>query len=339
MEDPLPAPHYAVGLAYNLKRGIKSDVEDIEAEYDSIDTVNAIKDALERLGCKVELLEADKDIIKKLQRSKIDIVFNIAEGLQGRGREAHIPALLSFLGIPFTGSDETTLCIALDKGLTKRILTTHRIRTPKYQVVDDSRDSIKSGLKYPLIVKPNTEGSSKGISDLATVCDRKQLEVIIKKDFEMYNQPMLVEEFISGREFTVGVLGNGGETIVFPPMEVKYKDKGRKHNIYSFDVKKNFRQLIEYECPAALEKRLESQITDIAGKIYSILKCKDFSRMDFRLSEKGEIYFIEINPLPGLAPGYSDYIMIAEFNGLDYTSVIKNVLNSALKRYCMKLIN
>jgi D-alanine-D-alanine ligase len=337
--DPLPRPAYTVGLAYNLKKGIKSDIEDIEAEYDNIDTIIAIKETLERMNCKVELLEADAGILKKLLNTKVEIVFNIAEGIQGRGREAQVPALLNLLQIPFTGSDETTLCLALDKALAKRLLATYKIRTPGYQVVTGPNDRISSKFKYPLLVKPNAEGSSKGISDLAVVEDRQSLKKLLSDNFNAYRQPMLIEEYIPGREFTVGIIGNGDETRVFPPMEIRYKKKGLKNSIYSFNVKKNYKEYVEYLCPAPLDKRIEAELMDTARKIFHILQCRDFSRIDFRMSDDGKIYFIEINPLPGLAPGYSDYPMIAEFNGIGHSDLIKMVLNSALKRYGMLPLN
>lgn len=336
MDDPLPSPRYNVGLTYNLKKGIYSAVEDIEAEYDSIDTVNAIKDALQSLGCKVLLLEADTGLPEILKKTRPDIVFNIAEGLHGRGREAHVPALLNFLRIPFTGSDETTLSIALDKALTKRLLSTYRIKTPRYQIVCDSSEKIKTSFKFPIIVKPNAEGSSKGISDTAVVTSTEELRGILRKNFTVYGQLMLVEEFIEGREFTVAIAGNGDDIVVFPPMEVIFRNKKQKHSIYSYNVKKDFKKHIEYQCPALLDSDAEARMKAIARRIYSVLHCRDFSRIDFRMSTQGDIYFIEINPLPGLAPDYSDYILIAGFCGLDYTSVIKTVLNSALKRYGME---
>lgn len=324
-----------VGLTYNLKKGIKSDIEDIEAEYDNIETISAIKNALEQSNCMVELLEADAFIFEKLSRSKVDIVFNIAEGIYGRGREAQVPAILNFFKIPFTGSDETTLCISLDKAITKRLLKSYNIKTPRYQLVDNKETKVKRSLRFPLIVKPNAEGSSKGISNLAIVEDACQFNVLMEKNLAAYNQTMLVEEFIRGREFTVAVLGNGEETMVFPPMEIIYKNSDGNSNIYSYEVKKNYTKYIGYTCPAELDTKTERKMGQVARKVYDILECKDFSRIDFRLSENGEIYFIEINPLPGLAPGYSDYPMIAEFCGVSYDSLIRMILNSALIRYGM----
>lgn len=337
--DPLPGGRqYNVGLAFNLKKGLESEVEDIEAELDSIDTVNAIKEAIENLGCKVTLFEADENIIPSLLDNKPDIVFNIAEGLNGRGREAHIPALLSFLGIPFTGSDETTLCIALDKVVTKRLLSTYGINTPAFCLIKNNLEETLN-IKYPAIVKPNAEGSSKGISDMAIVNNEEQLKEIISKNYKMYNQPMLVEEYIKGREFTVAIIGNGPDLKVFPPMEIRFKKNEEKYNIYSYNVKKNYKEYIEYICPPIVNNKILNEMVSTAKKVYECLDCKDFSRIDFRVSDKGEIHFIEINPLPGLAPSYSDLPMITEFNGITYPETIKMVLNSALKRYGMnKLI-
>lgn len=333
--DKNAAKPLKVGLTYNLKKNVVTDVEDEEAEYDSEETVFAIRKALEKAGCQVTLYEATKDLISGLNTDKPDIVFNIAEGIGGRGREAQVPAILDMLGIPYTGSDETTLCIALDKALTKRLLSTYKVKTPKYQLVSKKSVNKKLQLKFPLIVKPNAEGSSKGISDKAIASEREELLTLINSNINMYKQDMLVEEYIAGREFTVALLGNGDELKVFPPMEIIYANKQEKFNIYSYQVKKNYKELISYECPAALDKKTEAKMMRIARKIYQVLNCRDFSRIDFRLSEEGQIYFIEINPLPGLAPGYSDYPMIAEFNGMDYDSLVCEILKSAVRRHSL----
>ncbi len=324
-----------VGLTYNLKKGIGSDVEDIEAEYDSMDTVLAIKNALEKGGCKVELLEADTGLFEKLSRVRVDIVFNIAEGTRGRGREAQVPALLNFYGIPFTGSDETTLCISLDKALAKRLLSSYKIRTPGYQVISDEKTPLKNR-KFPLIIKPNAEGSSKGISGAALVHNPDELKKELKEKIRIYGQPFLVEEFIEGREFTVGIVGNGAETKVFQPMEIVFVDKEASRGIYSFQVKRDFKRYVRYVCPPELKASLIKEMMDTAGKVYRVLECRDFARVDFRMAYDNRLYFIEINPLPGLSPGYSDFPMLAEFNGVDYDRLILTILNSALKRYGMR---
>lgn len=336
-----------VGITFNLKKGKREErnrlsagpepaAPDAEAEYDDISTVMAIKEALESRNCRVTLLEADEGLPLKLAEDKPDIVFNIAEGIQGRGREAQVPALLDFYRIPYTGSDETTLCISLDKALTKRFVSTYGIRTPKYDVISGKQYRLAGRFHFPVIVKPNAEGSSKGISDAAVVTNRKELQELVSKNINLYRQDMLVEEYISGREFTVGIFGNGDDIHVFPPMEIRWINRGNQFNIYSYNVKQNYKEFVLYECPADIDKDTENEITCTAKKIYEVLSCRDFARVDFRLSPEGKLYFLEINPLPGLAPGYSDFPMIAEFNGMDYNSLIWNVLESALKRYGIK---
>jgi len=330
---PDPAVRLKVGLTYNIKKDITTKAKDSEAEYDNIETVLAIKKAIEKLGCTVLLMEADQTLSQKLNEHRPDIVFNIAEGIQGREREAEVPALLNVFGIPFVGSEETTLCVALDKALAKRLLSTYSIPTPKFKLVSSTLKESDRRFTFPAIVKPNTEGSSKGISDVCVVNSLDELRMLLNTNFELYEQDMLVEEFIPGREFTVGVLGNEKSIKVFTPMEIVYLKQNEKYKIYSYNVKQNYKKLIRYDCPPNIDINILDKMTRMAKKIYNALSCKDFARIDFRLSDCGKIYFIEINPLPGLAPEYSDYPMLAEFNGMKYEALVQNILLSALKRY------
>lgn len=330
---PEPAAGLTIGLTYNLKKGIHGKTEDHEAEYDSIETVHAIRNSLEKLGGNVVLLEADPFLAGKLSGQKIDIVFNIAEGIRGRGREAEVPALLNVFGIPFVGSDETTLCVALDKALAKRLLSTYGIPTPKFRLITEPLKENDDKFTFPAIVKPNAEGSSKGIPDACVTDNLSGLRKMLDRNFDLYGQDMLVEEFIPGREFTVGLLGNGKDLKVFTPMEIVYLKQDEKYKIYSYNVKKNYQKLIRYDCPPEIERKSIQKMIRLAKKIYNALSCKDFARIDFRLSEEGKVYFIEINPLPGLAPGYSDYPMLADFNGMKYDTLVQNILLSALKRH------
>ncbi|MEG2085566.1 MAG: ATP-grasp domain-containing protein [Clostridia bacterium] len=334
MDVPLPLSKMTIGIVFNLKTGIKAKAIDAEAELDCIDTVYAIRDVFVKNGYNVELLEADKRLMEKLNNSKVDIIFNIAEGLNGRGREAQIPALLSMLGIAYTGSDETTLCVALDKALTKRILSTYHVHTPKYLVIKKNGKIKPHTLEFPIIVKPNAEGSSKGISEISIVHSEKELKELIKTNIDLYNEDMLAEEYIHGREFTVGILGNNGDTKVFEPMEIIYKKPTQgDYYVYSYNVKQNYKEYVEYQCPADISIDANNEMKEVAEKVYRELQCKDFSRIDFRMDEKGVLHFIEINPLPGLAPGYSDYPMLADFCGTNYNDLIMGILNAALKRY------
>jgi len=319
-----------VGITYNLKKGIITEPPDAEAEYDDISTILAIKNALETGGCEVDLFEATEELPVKLMKHRPDIIFNIAEGITGRGREAQVPAILNYLGIPFTGSDETTMCIAMDKALTKRLLVSYKIRTPKYKIINAGTAFSVNNLSWPLIVKPNTEGSGKGISELSIVSDAAELCEVLEENISVYKQDMIVEEYIPGREFTVGILGNADKMQVFPPMEILFKDAER--SIYSYEVKRDFKKHVKYKCPPDINGDIRVNIERTAAKIYKVLNCRDFARIDFRLSPEGKLYFIEINPLPGLAPGYSDFPIIAGFCGIDHTSLILGILDSALTR-------
>ena len=320
-----------VGITYNVKKNIHSDIPDAEAEFDDMETIFAIKGALETDGFDTELFEADKNLPVRLLEKMPDVVFNVAEGLAGRGREAQVPAILNFLGIPFTGSDETTMCIAMDKALCKRLAASHGVSTPSYSLFK-SGDSLPEGnLTFPVIVKPNTEGSSKGISNYSIVNDEDSLRRLLGEKINVYKQDMLLEEYISGREFTVGILGNGNDIKVFSPMEIIFNDIN--HSIYSYDVKRNFKQHVRYRCPPDIRDALMEEIENTAKKIYCFLECRDMARIDFRLSAEGQLYFIELNPLPGLAPEYSDFPMLAAFCGMEYSVLICNILKCALNRY------
>lgn len=327
---PLPVK---VALVFNLKRGKDASTDDAEAEYDGIDTVNAIRDALVRHGYNVGLYEADESLAERLMREKPDIAFNIAEGRTGRAREAQIPALLSLLGIPFTGSDETTLCIALDKALTKRLLATYHIKTPRYAVFEPENTIHTSSLRFPAIIKPNAEGSSKGISEFCIARSAQELIGMVRENQSLYHEPVLAEEYIEGREFTVGILGNGTNMRVFRPMEISYK-RGTQgdYHVYSYQVKQDYKRYVDYACPADITPELEKSMTNMARKAFEALGCRDFARVDFRVDKDETPYFIEINPLPGLAPNYSDYPMLAEFCGVAYDELVAGVLESALLR-------
>ncbi len=333
--EEVPLGPIQVGVVYNLKRAeqSRSAAPDDQAEYDSMDTVLAIEQALQRQGCRTVLLEADEELPEKLRRHRPDFVFNIAEGRGGRARETQVPALLSLFDIPYTGSDETTLCIALDKALTKRLLATYRIPTPRYRVYEPGARIRTAGLRFPVIVKPNAEGSSKGIADVCIAEHAGELKSLVERQLALYGGSVLAEEYIHGREFTVGLLGNGERVSVFPPMEILYHDSPIPgYHVYNYTVKQEYEKYVSYRCPAELSPKLESEITELSKKIFLALGCRDFARVDFRLDETGKLYFIEINPLPGLAPHYSDYPMLAEFCGVDYDDLVGSVLRAGAAR-------
>lgn len=338
--DEVPLAPIEVGVVFNLKHAelSRSAAADDQAEYDSMDTVLAIEQAIQRLGCRTILMEADETLPEQLRQHRPDIIFNIAEGRGGRAREAQVPALLSLFDIPYTGSDETALCIALDKALTKRLLATYQIPTPRYRVFEPGQTVHTAGLKYPVIVKPNAEGSSKGIPDVCIAESAAELKTLVEKSLSLYGGSVLAEEFIHGREFTVGLLGNGGAVQVFPPMEIIYHDSPISgYNVYNITVKKEYTKYVSYRCPAEIAPDLENEMIRLSKKAFYALGCRDFARVDFRIDEQGHVFFIEINPLPGLAPHYSDYPMLAEFSGVAYDDLVGSVLRAGAVRCGVRL--
>ena len=322
-----------IGLVYNCKH---DGVGDAEAEYDSMDTVNAIAGALRGGGHAVKLFEADGGLAGHLMAEPVDLAFNIAEGIRGRGREAEAPAIFNMLGIPFAGSDETALCVALDKNMCKRLLASYGVVSPRGTVISAPGDLEKTDWRFPVIVKPNAEGSSKGIPDACVAADRAALAAMIEEGLTHYNESFLVEEYIAGREFTVGILGNGPAATVFPPMEIAFRHNTYgQYRIYSYDVKQDYRRHVEYACPASISPETDAALRRAALTVFNALGCHDFARVDFRLAEDGTPYFIEINPLPGLAPDYSDFPMLAQFNGWEYGDLVRGVLRAALLRLGM----
>lgn len=326
---PLPSRPLRVAVICNLKQGNNSGIPDDEAEYDSVSTMDAIVGALRNGGYDAYPLPADKRIAEKLDSDRPDIVFNIAEGFRGRGREAQIPAILNMLGIPFTGSDETTLCVCLDKALTKKVLDGSGVRTA-FSVVLKDNEPLDDDIEYPVIIKPRCEGSSKGINDLCIAHDSRELYSLASEKMRVYGCDLLAEEFLPGREFTVGLLGNGRDAFAFSPMEIIYRSSETK--IYSYGVKQNYTEFIDYKCLGSEEEALASELKELALSAAKTLECRDFARVDFRLDSKNRPCFIEINPLPGLAPGYSDYPMLAGFCGTNYQKLVCSVLEAGIKR-------
>lgn len=326
----MEAKKLKVVISCNIKRETQDDAE---AEFDEPGTIEAIKAAIEKGGYEAVVLEADADFSRKIQELKPDIVFNIAEGLYGRSREAQIPAILEYLGIPFVGSDAVALGVALDKDLTKRLAKSAGVSIPSSFICNQGDQSFPFMIRYPVIVKPNAEGSSKGISDQSVCQNEAELLSLLYSDEQTYHGDFLVESYIEGREFTVGILGNGKNARAFEPMELIFKKLRGQYNVYSYEVKRNFQEYVSYRCPPDLERSVIEEIKDKALKVFQVLGCRDFARMDFRLGKDKRVYFIEANPLPGLAPHYSDYPMLTSFNGISYEDTVLAVLKEALFRY------
>lgn len=345
---------FNVALTYNVKPDSTSKVLqdssqsylqsdetlDRYAEWDTYETIYAIRDAL-AAHHNVTLIEANEDAYDKFRKLNPEIVFNVAEGAHGISREAQIPAILDMLQIPYTGSDPLTLSLCLDKSRTKEVLTYHGIKNSKFFVSHGGNGFAGKELKFPLMIKPIGEGSSKGIFNSSFVKNHDTLEKTLAESVNKYNQPFIVEEYLPGREFTVAVLGNGKNAKTLPIVEMNFSELPKDMvPIYSYEAKwildTRDNPLDIFSCPADLNADLEKKISDLVLKTYSVLNCKDWSRIDVRLDAEGEPNIIEVNPLPGVLPDPQDnscYPKAARTAGMDYTQMINEVLLAAAKRY------
>ena len=286
------------------------------------------------------MVEAGLSSFEKLKNLDPDIAFNIAEGFFGVSREAQIPAMLDMLQIPYTGSDPLTLATCLDKARTKEILSYYKIPTAPFFIAHDLDEIKNLKLNFPLFVKPVWEGSSKGIFSSSFVTNSKELSVQVERIISEYSQPALIEEFLSGREFTVAILGNGDEAEVLPIVEIDYKDFPEGFiPVYSYeakwilDTKEN--PLNVFSCPAKLSSDLETKIKQVALHAYKTLRCRDWSRIDVRMNAENVPNIIEINPLPGILPDPKEnscYPKAARTAGLSYDEMLNTVLYAAAKR-------
>ncbi len=314
-------------------------MNDLYAEWDTPETVNAVRAALEERHS-VLMIEANEEAFDKFRSMRPDFVFNIAEGMHGPSREAQIPAMLEMLQIPYLGSDPLTLGICLDKARAKEILAYNGIATAPFTVVRSMEEFEDVRVRFPSMVKPLHEGSSKGIYNSSVVRSTEELEHEVRTVLSTYGEPALVEEFLPGREFTVALLGNGDEVRVLPVVEIKFDALPAGVNpIYSYEAKwiwDSVEAPLEiFECPAALEPALQEEIASLCVDAYRVLGCRDWSRIDVRLDAAGLAHIIEINPLPGILPRPEDnscFPKAARAAGMSYNQLINAVLDIALQR-------
>src|SRR5438105_4285188 len=323
-----------VGFTFNVKR-IKPELDgrkDEEAEDDPPTTIQAVREAIAAAGHEVIDLEATTELPNVLAATPVDVVFNMAEGIKGRNREAVVPALLELLDIPYSGSDPAALSIALDKALAKRILRQHGILTPNFVTLQTGKERLPRELmKFPLIVKPVAEGSSKGVHHTSVVETEAELREAAREMIAKYDQPALVEDYIAGREFTVGLLGERRPKVL-PPMEVVFLST-EKNPVYSFEYKQDWSSKIRYDAPANLEPAQLRALERAARECFIALGCRDVARVDFRMDDQGKVYFLESNPLTGLTRGWSDLVLIAKAAGIEYNALISEILSGAIRRY------
>ena len=283
-----------------------------------------------------------------------DICFNICEGHFGDGREAQVPAILEMLRIPYTGSRVLTLALTLDKPMTKRVLAYHDLPTPPFQTFERVNEPLDPSLKFPLFAKPSREGTGMGVSAESIIHNEVQLRVQLERIFERYNQPALVEHYIEGREITVGIVGNLTGPVArripedesaarimrgltfFPPLEVNlgaYPEE--EAGLYTNRIKVELAHDFHYICPAPIEQSLWDDLNWYTAATFRVTGCQDVARVDFRLdaSDNNKPYILEVNPLPGLNPGYSDLCLEAQAHGWSYEQLVNTILDEAIKRY------
>jgi len=344
-----------IALLYSSKAGMeatlgrhpggeKRDEEDeppldLLAECDSDETISAIRQAL-RERHRVSLIESDDRAYARLKRLRPDLVFNVAERVFGPNRESHIPTICEMLGLPYTGSDPLTLGLCLDKSRAKEILSYHGIPNPAFWIVE-SAAAIPDGVRLPAIIKPLYEGSSKGIKNDSVVRTADELRRRVGEVTAAYKQPVIVERFIGGREFTVGVLGSSPGIEILPIVEIDHSQLPPGATpIYSYEAKwiwdRPEKPLAIFRCPAPLSEDLKLGIEDVVGRTCSVLRIKDWCRIDVRLDEKGTPNILEVNPLPGVLPKPEDNSCLpkaARTAGYSYSALIHRVVDEASKRY------
>jgi D-alanine-D-alanine ligase len=326
-----------IGITFDLKNDAPLPAhlpDDFQEEFDSQATVDAIARVLRGLGHEVVELGDGREMLKRILASPPDFVFNFAEGQGvGRSREARVPAVLEMLGIPYSGSDPLTLAVTLDKECAKRLVACEGVPVPRSLVVqpqDDPRTVVPRQLPYTAIVKPAWEGSSKGIRGKCVVDQADDLFAAVETLRRDHRQPILVEEYITGEELTVGILGNDPPRLVGVMRVVPQTHDERF--VYSLEVKRDWQRRVAYECPAKLPPGGLKVVEAAALKAYNALGCRDVARVDFRLRD-GLPYFLEVNPLPGLNPESSDLVILAGRVGVTYPQLITEILHAALRRH------
>ncbi|MDH5364473.1 MAG: ATP-grasp domain-containing protein [Dehalococcoidia bacterium] len=326
-----------IGLSYDLKEAKaieQASCDDAFEEYDSLETVELIGASLKAGGHTVVMLGGGREFLDNILHEKVDFIFNIAEGRGNyRSREAQVPSILEMLDIPYSGSDPQCLAICLDKPLAKKLIAAAGVHTPKWCVITDSQQFRQVDcchFPFPAIVKPAYEGSSKGIRLHSVVDNQKQAIETVEKLLKHYQQPVMMEEFIAGDEVTMGIIGNS-QPKVLGTMRILPKRRDG-YFIYSLEMKRNYLDLVEYECPARLEQKVLRNLEISGLNAFEALGCRDFARLDFRVSSNGVPYFLEINPLSGLG-AHSDLVIMAKRMGWTHQELICAVLDAALARY------
>lgn len=327
----MASPELLVGLVYDLRddhAGLGLSEEEL-AEFDSPVTIDALQQAIVSHGHRVERVGNHRALVRSLDAGqRWDLVFNIAEGRFGIGREAQVPALLDAFEIPYTFSDPLVCAVTLHKAVAKRILRDCRVPTPAFFLVERPEDIARVRLGYPLFAKPVAEGTSKGIDERSRVDDARELREVCERLLERFAQPVLVEEFVPGRELTVGVVGTGERARAVAALEVLPNDTTRG-GIYSFVNKEEWRQRMVYRLA---DDEMGRECCRLALEAWRAIGARDAGRVDLRCDAVGRPLVLEINPLPGLNPGHSDLPILWGLSGGTYEGLVGAILDSAMER-------
>jgi D-alanine-D-alanine ligase len=322
-----------IGLTYDLRddyRALGFDEQQV-AEFDRADTIDALESVLQSLGHQTDRIGHVKALLARIAAGdRWDLVFNFAEGLSstGVGREAQAPVLLDLHGIPYVFSDPLVCCLSLDKAMCKRVVRDLGLPTPDFALVRTEKDVDVVDLPYPLFAKPVAEGSSKGITGQSKVRSRSELQAVSRALLYRYQQPVLVETFLPGREFTVGIIGTGEDAEAIAAMEVHLLP-GAEAEVYSYQNKERCEELVKY---TLAKGELEREAFDLALAAWRGLGCRDGGRVDVRADASGRLNFIEVNVLPGLHPEHSDLPILSSMRGLSYRDLIARIVGSAVRR-------
>ena len=321
-----------IALVYDLRddyRALGLSQEEV-AEFDSIETIDQLVGALEALACEAVRVGRGQTLAARLVAGeRYDLVFSIAEGVSGRSREAQVPALCELFDQPYLFSDPLTLAASLDKAVAKRLVRDAGVPTPAFAVAERSANELSDWTNFPAFVKPLAEGTGKGCEAASLVGTQTELFAAATRVIERYRQPALVEQYLPGREFTVGIAGNGKDARVLGVCEILLKPHAEA-NVYSLHNKELCEDLVTYARADDGEARLAAIR---ARQAYRALQCRDAARIDFRSDAKGEPYFLEANPLAGLNPWHSDLPILAAQNGIEFVTLIGMILDAGLARY------
>jgi D-alanine-D-alanine ligase len=321
-----------IGLTYDLRDAwLEMGYSELEtAEFDRPDTVDSIERALQQLGYSVDRIGHIKQLAARLVKGdRWDLVFNICEGMHGIGREAQVPALLDAYQQPHVFSDALSCALTLHKGMTKDVVRAAGVATPDYTLVQDSSDIRKVKLPFPVFAKPVAEGTGKGISASSKIRNASELRRVCEFLLREHRQPVLVERFLPGREFTVGMLGTGQQARALATLEIELLE-GADAEVYSYRNKEECEELVRYKLLP--RGKLRRDIESLCLKAWKALACRDAGRMDVRLDELGQAHFLEVNPLAGIHPQHSDLPIMATLSGMQYITLIEAIMKSAVQR-------